>query len=1206
MSTLSTYTLALTTVSDGRATFLLTPSGGGQYGFSFSYRKTGAVSWSTDASLYAPGAGAIRGNSILGAAGTLEFWWAFEENGIYDFDAVQARIDPEPVVSVVSSAGVATCTGTADGRGYGGTEFGAADKFEGLAGIDAGGNLTWAGSAIMSGLGANAFLTLGSFLGQTRIFIADPANNRLLETTVAGAVVNTLSMPGTPIHCDYQVATGNLLYTDSSVGDVVMVAWKDPATYAETSPWFGTMLFGYFSSFASFIPGVVSATFGATADTLVVVEPGVLRVVGTSPATNAPYAAIQFETGRSSSTTASMPLDNLAWAWELGDGNIVAVRQGGEQIAFSSSTSTHVTYQRSLGPRAAGEIHSGLFGDLFRPVSPRETLAFSLLNEDKIIKSDLQLSKLYPDETFLSYVPEDQRRGDILAMAPLWGVEGASLEGNGTQALAVVTGQRIPLQFKGPESRVGYTKDGKTFRPVVVKESVAATLQDLTLGLSYPVLADTSVASAGTVTVSIPSATPASYANCLSTGNHGRYILEVTVTERYFSSETSTDEVMPSREHLSATALVSYWWRQALKEIVTPASPVSSYGFALLDFSETEPLFFDGWTRFTSFYRVVGGNPVEPTDEQKTAMVQEAALVLLTFSSGILPGDSPFCKTLCTNPAAYANPAPSQGDISRPSVPAAGEKAVPMPGLDADCQTSNLVADDPAVSGSTQSVKEMAWLLFVNAGSFRDLPWQNGLGALQSAATVRSAYISGLSGVLVQDVDFTSLAYQMNDIEFRGGPAQDRLPAGNDTSAGIYFTLTSGVPSAVQYGLSINGGPFEYYEDSTGLSRSHVFGLASALTATSVIRARIRLQDAGGVWHLFEGRDSIAPRSRQSAIRNIRVYDDRVGKSLSVVYDLEAARPYIPVTVNQIFTVFGGSIPGGLEFYGDVGPVFGGPSKVAVASYATLPTFMMTKVVGLSILATDPISGSVGGDITVSFYLRSPSLPVPAADTQAALTDAYVGVPEAKVDASNIKDFQTLQLAKDAQYAESTATPTSTPSAVTPTPTASGVTPSPTATPTFTPSLVTPTSTPTLMATPTLTPTMTLTPTLTPTLTLTPTTTAPSCPIYCTTCNKNYSAVLSITNPTTACGDAGPLCSVFSGSHTLTKTGGGSSCIWTDALVAEGQLGCIGGQWGLDILSPSGGCVMEFAAPASACPPSSGWTQRPVGSCTGTVTLIAL
>ena len=595
MSSLSTYTLALTAVSGGRAAFLLTPSGDGQYGFSFLYRKIGAATWNTDASLYAPTAGAIQRNAIFGVSGPLEFWWAFEENDIYDFDAVEARIEPEPVISVVSPGSLTTVTGVADGRGYGGIEFGSSDKFEGLAGID-GGNLTWAGAPVMSGLGAGASLTLGIFDGQTRIFIADPANNRIVETTTAGTVVNTLSIPGTPVHCDYNVKTGDLVYSDSAFGDVVVMGWKDPSTSAETSPWFGTMFFGYFAAFGSFLPGVVSATFGASDSALAIVQPGVLRLVNTDIPTQTSWNTAEFESARPAAAIASMPFDDLAWAWEYGGGNILAVRQGGGQLAFSPSLATHQTYQRSLGPSAATEIHSGLFGDLLRPASPRETIVFSLMNENEIIDADQRMAKLYPDETFLSYVPEGRHRGDILADTPVWGLQGVGLLGHGTQTLAVLTGQRIPLRVEGPESRIGYTKDGASFSPVVVRESLTAVLHDLTLGMTYPLLADIPVASAGTIVVPIPSATPASYAYSLSNGNHGLYILEMTVTERYFCDEASTDEVMPPRTRLSATALSSYWWRQILKEIQTPISPVSSQDFALLDFSETEAVFFDRWT----------------------------------------------------------------------------------------------------------------------------------------------------------------------------------------------------------------------------------------------------------------------------------------------------------------------------------------------------------------------------------------------------------------------------------------------------------------------------------------------------------------------------------------------------------------------------------------------------------------------------------
>ena len=1016
------YGLSIAAIAAEYVDIAVSTEADGRYGFIFMYRKESESEWRSDAVVSCSSAKRVKRNSVEGVEGDCTVRWHFAENGLYAFDRMVVQVRPEAGFEVRSASGSGCLVSHfVDGIGIYDISSDAAPA------AIADGSVTWNGDIIYSGAGDESRLMTFDWDGETRILLADTAG-KVVELKTSGAVVNELS-GNVPVFCDYNDEDGSICVAYSDIPDVRAIAWKNAGASLETSASFGSVNFSYASAIGGSLSDLKAATFGMTQDMLSIVDGSSIKVVNMSSASETVRSSISFETSQSGVSSATMSLGDLRFAMEYGNGRIAAIAAGGSELVHGDSRLSHEAYQRSLGPSAATPIHRGLFGATANPVSPRGALTLKILNSAALRRAAMSELRRGRGASYLGYIGEDQHRAAICGDIPEWGFEGVSPQTGGTQVLSAMTGQQIRVDVPYTQ-RIGYAVDGDQTTPAFVTERVSVVLRNLSTGTEETVLSPIVLTGDVDFSFSVPDADEDSYASSQISGNHGEYVLEISVEERYYATASLSSQTLPGREYKYYVGLVAYWWRQTLKETQVSESPVSDCGFELENYSQTAAEFFDEWTVFPQFYRTVGGAAVEPTDDQKAVMVFDSAHALLSYSAGTCPGSSPVVPVLATNPASYE---PSSDDrvenLARADTSAEETRSAPFYGLLADPQSSNVFEDFPASAPGLQDVRDSARMLFLDGDSFRHDEGPNGMLVLSGATAPSQVQPILLDGSRNLSIELDETDLVVGNIGFYASPSATSPVGQGSYNVVVAFSMFSGSPSGVCIGFSVDGSPVVSYEDPTGAARQFNFGISSPLTASSVLKAVIVLEDADGEEHLYRARESLAERSEESAITGVTLLDDRVGRTLHVVYDVDARYDFVPVTVDVSITFAGSNFIG--VFVGDVGEVFQGAGRKASLSYAELEDESMDSLATVTLSATDPVTGVVVGDTTVYFYLRPPEQPVsPFASVPEFLTRKYEASSGASSSAAllqvasssaaaNVKDDQALPVVADMRFAVS-------------------------------------------------------------------------------------------------------------------------------------------------------------------------------------------
>jgi hypothetical protein len=163
-------------------------------------------------------------------------------------------------------------------------------------------------------------------------------------------------------------------------------------------------------------------------------------------------------------------------------------------------------------------------------------------------------------------------------------------------------------------------------------------------------------------------------------GFNGLYSIRIRETSSYYVRADWTEPLeFPNNTtppiNESWTQFAAYWWARALNECQYPVSPVRNVNVLQnAEFRTNIPInlllpptiqyAFDHNTDFPSFLRIVAGETLDLTDEQKEIVMRDSAMGLLLAQGPILLGDSGISPTIGIG---ITDKAPKPDDAKRPT-----------------------------------------------------------------------------------------------------------------------------------------------------------------------------------------------------------------------------------------------------------------------------------------------------------------------------------------------------------------------------------------------------------------------------------------------------------------------------------------------------------------------------------------------------------
>lgn len=976
MLTRTTYSIEKIFVSDQYIDFSLSFVDADKVSFSFVYRKSGATSWEQNAVIEASQASVICGNTVDRVVledGTCDLRWYYSLTGIEYRDSVEVKIDPFFHSSMFVFLEDKTAMVELGASGFGNISILAEKRF----GEDyylSGDSLYYNGNLLYSGV-TGSYVTSFTLVSVRRFLIADSLNNRLVEVNEYGSVISSHT-DYFPTYCEYDASSGNVLLVDSFASDVKEIYWKSGNN---PHPNIGDVIWSYNTEFPAFpLIGPKSATYGVS-ENIIISDSSVIKIDRTTP-TRTEYS--YFEYKKKSGTNQYFP-NSLMVSFEIVEDELFSAELLGSVLPYSSVPTSHITYNRSLRDDSSLSFPRALENSLFYPIRP-----IISSTDDTNVTLDLLNSSLLLKRTNDAYMADGQKvpvfkdlvdgcaRGNVMSDIPFWGMLESYNRGIGTQNLVCVTGQPLHVKIPYHGEKIGYKKQSASIDPVYVKENVAVDFVDVFSGDTTVALLSIDFSEDISFSINIPEASQESYQRSISNGFHGHYLIKITVTESYYSTNLFEEKVMLDRIFYFYLPVFSFWWRQIFKEITIPLSPVTS-SFDLLEFSQTMSYFFDYYTCYPSFYKIVGSTTLSITEEQKEKIIAENALALFSYYSGFCPGDSPISNAFGFGASSYVA-SENQPYVNLHRIDLTERKVEPrLPGLNAEYQAINLFNYNPGVvCSSWQYVRDLFPVMLSNQLSLKADWLEGGMMTMPVNGQLIAEDVYTLDGSQTLSFDIDAPDISIDSITIKGGYYNSDDITPGETKITLSFTSSSVDIQEVKMGVSVDDCVFVTYNDPSGNLRQFVFTTPKSITNTSVVNGFIELTDSNQNSFVYYVTKKVKPTSKTSSVNNVRISIDRPGKLLKVSYDLNTKYQFVPYAVSLYLKIEGEYFDVSGSASGDIGNVFFGFSKLITLNYAETIAdedlqrgSIMMKIVLTPLLVSETTTQS-----EFSLLFRSPAL----------------------------------------------------------------------------------------------------------------------------------------------------------------------------------------------------------------------------------------
>jgi hypothetical protein len=963
------YTFEKKKINTQYIEFELSFTGVDTIAFSFFYRKKGFGKWIADADVVCTQPCFVSGNVLSNVqlvAGKCQIRWNYPQNCIDYNESVDIEIRPEAIVRNFSFNGDKSYVSDFEVYGLSNVQILSEKRFlEDVYVLDDG--IYFNNTLIFSGLSSVKSVDRYYALGKYRFVICDSGNGRIVDVSENGTLMNSVSGISV-VYSQYNTETFNVLYTDPLNKDVIEILWNE--SDGSASALSGGVVWNYNSDFSTYpLMNPTSATFGLNNRLVVVDEMPIL--VDRDRLSLQKIEYFKYKRNKGYDVDNRYVPSSVSSAYEIDDGRVVVFESSGAELPYLSE-SLHPTYNRSLSNDSAFSLHSSFYNDLFCPIKPvlsdETNVTISLLNSGELKKSvDDAYKADGQKQPVLGNLTENMARGNVINDNPFWGIgEGYNKE-KGLQTFACLTGQQLNFSVPFNNKKVGFAKTSSGVSPVYVSEKLSVDVVNTLSGVSETLFETLDFNSSSSFSFVVPNASSESYQTQKNFGFHGYYLIKISVTESYFSNNQFDSEILNSKSYVYYISLVSFWWRQIFKEISISGSPVSS-DFVLENYSETPEDFFQNYTVYPSFYRVVGSTTITPPNAQKRKILYENALALFTFYSSILPGNAYSASIFGFNPGVYrSQESPIMSNVSRNNLtPMSVENS--LSGMDAYSFSTNVFQDDPGeTSLNTQKITDSFGVIFSEYDSFSKIYGQNGFVLQPFVSTCTSAQIFSpnerkrLSLVIDRPdltVDSITVSGHIGDTHVRPG----------DTIIKVAFT-TSSSPVEVTISLSVNNGPYSTYTDPSGLARDFTFTISEVIAADSIVNAMIELVSSDGVRYAYYSTQKSYSATRVTSINNVQLSLDKTGKRLLIKYDFHAKYDFLPY---DVIVSMGTSTLSDItaKCQGDVDNIFSGNSKAIIFNYGQeveAEDQLVRQKIRLTFKSIDSKESSYNYDFTVSF-----------------------------------------------------------------------------------------------------------------------------------------------------------------------------------------------------------------------------------------------
>ena len=941
MLTKSTYTITKTNVTDQYVDFELDFTEIDRVSFSFWYRIGESGRWHDDVTVECTEPATVTKNVLSNVSlsiGTCHLRWYYILDNVGYNESVRVEIRPEPCLELYTEQ--ASITGVYDVDTYGLSDVSivSGKRYSGDVRIT-GNSLYYQNTLVSSALSSPSYVCVFSVLGSTRMLVADTGNSRLVEFDTAGTLISQY-VPGSfaPVYCAYNNQNGNVLFVNSTGSNVGEIYWKVVAT-GLPSPSIGTSVWSYNTDFPSNpLTAPVACTYGYGND--IVITDGSIIKVDRDATVRTVYSSFVYKREVGTEVQNTYTPNSFGVAFETDIDKFVMFEAQGQQLNYSNSPNTHVVYNRSLHSDAVIPCHGGLENDLFRSIVPNlistdVSMTVRLLNSAELSEN---VKKAYiafgRDVPVLDGIADEIARGDVLRDKPLWGVLEGYNRGRGAQTLVCLTGQEISVNVPYDGVRIGYRRCLGGIEAVYVNEEVAVSLVDVFTGDVTSYQSAVTLEADLSFSVNIPEATQTSYDRSLIYGSHGLYLLKVTVLESYFSDNNFVTSVYDPKEFNFFVPIASFWWRQVFKDIQIGQSPVYDYGFDLNDYFESQASFFNLWTVYPGFQRVVGTTTLSLTTPQKQKILSDNALALLSFYTGMSPGDSPLSSVFGLEPSLYVAPEATPNTNLHRTDLTDYRVTADLPGLNAAYQATNVFQCYPGVGPiSTQYVRDMIPLLFVDSGYFSNRWGENGLVLVPSLGSNVNVDMTIPNGRVSLDFSIDDFGLKVDSISIHGKYVNSDLVRPGDPYITVKFTTTSIGIASLKIGVCVDNSAYSVFEDATGLLRQYTFCTPSTIADDSMVQAFVELVDSDGRGFVAYASKKVFKPTRVTSLNNLFLSIDRTGKRLVLSYDLLARYGFIPYDVDFLISKGLGLVSVADLCSGDIGQVFSGLGKVIVFNY---------------------------------------------------------------------------------------------------------------------------------------------------------------------------------------------------------------------------------------------------------------------------------
>lgn len=900
--------------------------------FYFYYRKNGVGRWFNDAILRSDEVCEISSNLVNNIQldqGKCRIRWIYPMNKVDFHDSVEIEIRPEAIVKSIVYSGQKSYVSSFNIFGLNDVNIMTEKRFCEDVYVHED-EVYYNSQLLLSGTSSVLSVFKYSVSSQYRFIICDSGNGRIVDVLQDGTQQITVGSIH-PVFCEYDSSTGYVLYADALEKDIKEIKWN--LSSGTPDPSAGDVVWSYNSNFPSHpLSNPTSCSYGSS-NKVVIVDTSVMVVDRDKHLRNV-ISQFNYKRDKEEEVDNQYSPNGISSAYEIDDGRLVVFESSGSALDYLPKTS-HVTYNRSLYLDSSFPIHSAFYNDVFCPLAPvigdDINVTLTVLNS-RLLKSNMVNANVSSGQKvpIFDYIEEAKARGDVIGDVPFWGVRETYNSDTGMQTLVALTGQTANFSMPFNNRKVGYVSDTDGISPIYVSESISVNMIDAMTGVAMSCCEVADFIADQTFSFSFPDASQESHERSQLFGFHGLYLLNIVVNESYYENNKFETQVLPAKRLSFFVPIVTFWWRQVMKEIRISGSPVTS-DFVLEDYSETPERFFDDHTVYPSYYRSVAGTALSIDSRQKKKIIYDNSFALLGYYVGFLLGDGSMSRVFGFNPDRYVSPKNDITTLQRRTLETftADNR---LAGLDAYYTSNNIFDDNPGeISSNTQRLTDFFGIIFSNMSSFSSIWGQNGYAWQPFPGSHCSSiiYAPNERKRLSFTLDLPNLI--VDSITMYGRYIGDPHVRPGDPNVIVSFTTNSS-PSEVTISLAIDGGPYVTYTDPTGSVREYKFKVQQTISSDSMIDAMVELVDSDGVRYAYYATQKAYNDTRVTSINNVLLSMDRTGKRLLIKFDFHAKYDFLPYNVKV--SMISGLITDITDIcQGDLYNIFSGESKQIILNY---------------------------------------------------------------------------------------------------------------------------------------------------------------------------------------------------------------------------------------------------------------------------------